>query len=138
MKIIKCKSYDKLYKKSWGDSREHSYYPSNIKQDYQNMKLIIDGRPIPAKAEICPVCNGKGSFVNPSIDSQGLSSEDMQEEGFREDYFGGSYDQTCSSCNGNRVILVPRDETEMEDINQTLQDEADYRAEIDAERRMGA
>lgn len=58
------------------------------------------------KYEVCPVCQGEGKYVNPSIDSNGLSAEDFDEQGdeFREDYFAGLYDVTCKCCNGRRVV----------------------------------
>lgn len=54
---------------------------------------------------VCPTCEGRGSHVNPSIDSQGLSAEDFDEDpDFREDYFSGAYDVPCAECRGNRVV----------------------------------
>lgn len=60
---------------------------------------------LPTRYEVCPVCDGKGSHVNPSIDCNGLSSEDFADDpDFREDYFSGRYDQICGTCNGLRVV----------------------------------
>lgn len=62
---------------------------------------------VPAKYEVCPRCEGKGTHVNPSIDGNGLSSEDFdQDPDFREDYMSGVYDVACHECDGKRVILV--------------------------------
>jgi len=56
---------------------------------------------VPAKWEVCGLCDGRGSHVNPSIDAHGLSPEDFAEDpGFAEDYFSGVYDETCRRCNG--------------------------------------
>lgn len=54
---------------------------------------------------VCPTCEGRGSHVNPSIDSQGLSAEDFAEDpDFEEAYFSGAYDMPCSECHGQRVV----------------------------------
>jgi len=54
---------------------------------------------------VCPTCKGTGSHVNPSIDGNGLTFEDFQDDpDFEESYFNGDYDVTCRDCNGNNVI----------------------------------
>lgn len=64
---------------------------------------------IPVCFEVCPTCEGKGSHVNPSIDSHGLSREDFDEDpDFREEYFSGAYDVTCYACSGKRVVIEPK------------------------------
>jgi hypothetical protein len=58
---------------------------------------------------LCPVCEGEGSTVNPSIDAHGLSYEDFREDpDFATDYCSGAYDQTCAACNGQRVVTQTR------------------------------
>lgn len=60
------------------------------------------GRP---RYKVCPVCEGEGKYVNPAIDSQGLSQEDFDEDpDFRESYFAGHYDVPCKCCDGKRVV----------------------------------
>lgn len=59
---------------------------------------------LPAKYVVCPRCEGRGTHVNPSVDGQGLSSEDLEDEEFREAYFGGAYDVRCFQCEGHRVV----------------------------------
>lgn len=59
---------------------------------------------LPAKYIVCPRCEGRGTHVNPSIDDQGLSSEDLEDEDFREAYFSGAYDVRCFQCEGHRVV----------------------------------
>jgi hypothetical protein len=62
---------------------------------------------LPAKFEVCPTCEGKGSHVNPSIDSHGISREEFDADPeFEEAYFAGRYDVTCHECKGQRVVLV--------------------------------
>jgi hypothetical protein len=54
---------------------------------------------------LCPVCNGEGTTVNPSVDCNGLSAEDFREDpDFAENYFNGAYDIVCQGCDGRRVI----------------------------------
>ena len=64
---------------------------------------------IPFLWEVCETCNGKGSHVNPSIDSHGITSSEWAEwdEDEREGYFRGRYDVTCYECNGLRVVPEP-------------------------------
>jgi hypothetical protein len=81
------------------------------------------------KFMVCPNCEGKGTTVNPSIDGNGLSWDDMWEQGedFIDDYFGGVYDVACAECGGNRVI---------EDSPEAEEQRA-YEAERAYEIRMG-
>ena len=63
----------------------------------------IDGemRKVPFTYGVCPLCDGKGSHVNPSIDSNGLTAEDFNEDpDFAENYFSG-IPGPCGSCDGN-------------------------------------
>lgn len=83
--------------------------------------------------KLCPLCDGRGRHVNPSIDAQGLTADDFAEDpDFAEDYSRGTYDVTCRQCNGRRV--VPEDEGY--DEESAMLHEWDLEAE--AERRMGA
>jgi hypothetical protein len=62
---------------------------------------------LPAKLEICDLCRGMGTVVDPSIDAGGLSREDFDEDPeFEEDYFGGVHDIPCPQCGGKRVVPV--------------------------------
>ena len=64
---------------------------------------------MPTTRELCWLCNGDGKHVNPSIDSNGITSSEMAEMGpeFEEDYFSGVYDMVCNACKGERWTLVP-------------------------------
>lgn len=78
------------------------YTPKNPDDEVQVSHLEI-----PARRIVCPLCNGKGSHVNPSIDSHGLSREDFDDDpDFRENYFSGMYDVPCYRCHGKNVCLV--------------------------------
>ncbi len=64
-----------------------------------------------SKYEVCPVCDGEGKVVNPSIDGSGITASEMDEilhddPDFMDNYMGGLYDVTCSCCKGQRVVLI--------------------------------
>lgn len=61
---------------------------------------------LPARFEVCGTCDGKGSHVNPSIDSHGITSEEWAndwDDESREAYMRGAYDVPCYECAGKRV-----------------------------------
>jgi len=124
------------------DHRERSYYPSYVKQNHKNMTIEIELDAIesyPAEYSVCPDCNGKGKYVNPAIDSHGLTAEDFAADpDFEDGYHSGRYDIRCRSCNGMRVILVPKTDEGKAAIQECIDEDRAYRAEIAAERRMGA
>ena len=58
---------------------------------------------------ICPACDGEGTCVNPSIDSNGLTASDFHEDpDLMADYLGGLFDQSCEACNGSGKITGER------------------------------
>jgi hypothetical protein len=69
---------------------------------------------VPFKFEVCPTCRGSGTHVDPSIDSGGLTAEEMERRGpdFRARYERGDYDQPCNECDGRRVVPRLQPETE--------------------------
>lgn len=88
---------------------------------------------------VCPACNGRGQYVNPSIDAHGLSREDFDEDpDFAESYFRGDYDVRCGLCQGENVVPVPLDPTIAAAIDASIQDIHQMRAEMLAEQRFGA
>lgn len=101
----------------------------------------------PAKFEVCGLCDGKGKHVNPSIDSNGITGEEMYELGddFRDDYMNGFYDVSCYRCKGQNVepaidegALSKEQKANLKEFEEHQRSEAYYRAECEAERRMGA
>lgn len=90
---------------------------------------------------VCPSCDGDGSYVNPSIDAHGISSEEFSEDpDFRESYFSGAYDITCEHCKGQRV--APKAQKNENDpawkaLKAWRKDRADMIREMESERRMG-
>ena len=97
---------------------------------------------LPAKFSVCGRCDGRGTHVNPGVDGNGLSREDFDADpDFEEDYFSGVYDVRCEACQGERVVAA-LDEArctpaQIAQHATYWQDEADYAAEVAAERRWG-
>ncbi len=100
---------------------------------------------LPARLVVCGTCNGKGSHVNPSIDSHGLGQEDFDEDpDFAEAYFSGHYDVTCYDCGGQNVVpeldedrCTPEQKQALETHYEWQREEARYEAECRMERMMG-
>lgn len=98
--------------------------------------------PLPMKYDVCGLCEGRGKHVNPSIDGNGLTAEDFEEDpDFAEEYFAGTYDVTCACCRGKRVVAVV-DEERMtpETLTAWKAQEAEHAAEAReraAELRLG-
>jgi len=95
---------------------------------------------VATKFEVCDMCRGHGTVVNPNIDAGGLCYDDFREDPeFADDYFNGRFDVTCPQCNGLRVEAVPQfPEWLNEAIDQFNRDDAASVAEQCAELRMGA
>ena len=98
--------------------------------------------PLPTIKEVCPTCRGNGVHVNPSIDSHGLSAEDFASDpDFSQDYFSGTYNQTCNECHGLRVIdVVDVDSCDPKLYGlyeEQTQADHEFQSMCDYERRMG-
>lgn len=94
------------------------------------------------KFDVCGTCDGRGSYVNPSIDAHGLSREDFDEDpDFAEDYGRGCYDVACSECGGARVVPAIDEEANPADLVTAVQEaQSDawaYARECVREREMG-
>lgn len=63
---------------------------------------------IPAKEEICQVCQGKGLFDLPIrlVSPEEFMRWNLEE---KEDYLRGGYDMECPECSGRGLVLVPAD-----------------------------
>jgi hypothetical protein len=93
--------------------------------------------------EVCPTCEGKGHHVNPSIDANGLTASDFEDDpDFRREYMSGTYDVQCYGCKGLRVVP----EIDWDKVNPKVREiiekiekaDAEYAAISRAERAMGA
>jgi hypothetical protein len=107
----------------------------DFKAVMQYTEEIVD-----VKFEVCSVCEGRGEYVNPSIDSHGISREEMDDLGpeFQDDYFSGVYNMTCVRCHGQRVVPVPTDPRVLKEVLDYERTMAEMAEERDFERRMGA
>jgi len=89
--------------------------------------------------DVCPICEGKGTHVNPSIDAHGLSAEDFgNDPDFLEDYLGGVYDQVCNECYGKRVVPIPSHSLAKGWMDEVMDNREAMYAEQLSELRMGA
>ena len=98
---------------------------------------------IPTRWEICELCDGEGTHVNPSIDAGGISAEAFLEDpDFYEDYMGGSYDVACHCCGGSGKVKMPNLDMLSDELRAAYAEQqadlAAYEAECRAERIMGA
>ncbi len=98
---------------------------------------------VPTHWEVCPVCNGQGTHVNPSIDAHGITADEFHEDpDFEGDYFSGVYDQTCNECHGRTTVRAPNWDAMSQEHQDAYQRQCDdlnsMYAEMAAERRMGA
>ncbi len=122
--------------------------PKRLEVDGNSVVFEMDDENyrLPFKYQVCPTCDGKGSHVNPSIDSHGISADEFYEDpDFGESYFRGDYDVTCYECKGDRVVpgfdieIFSETEKEIyEKYQDLIQEDLDYIQECEAERRMGA
>lgn len=128
------------------DSREirHNWY-SRFDKDRMTLTIYEDDEAeftVPAKYDVCSTCEGRGSHVNPSIDSHGLSREDFDEDpDFEEDYRSGAYDVSCVECRGNRVVPVVDEaratKEELEKVEKAIEDHYANQRESWYEREHG-
>jgi len=88
---------------------------------------------------ICSLCHGYGKVINPSIDCNGLTQEDFdQEPGFEDDYNIGMYDITCPQCKGKNIEIIPISPPKLKEaIASWIQAEYEYEAQARQERIMG-
>ena len=91
---------------------------------------------VPITIHVCDQCCGTGTMVDPSIDCNGISSDDFDADPqFREDYFAGMFDMKCSQCNGLRVEGHP-EWNPTNPLHEALRDYATDMAELEQERRI--
>ena len=99
-----------------------------------------------ARFEVCPICDGHGSHVNPSIDAGGIClggyDHDCDDE-FLNDYTNGTFDIACQTCDGRRVVpMIDTSDKVYQKYKDKLKamedDEREFEAECRAERMMGA
>ena len=79
---------------------------------------------------ICTLCDSRGSYVNPAIDSHGLTAEDFAEDpGFAEDYKSGVFDVPCRECGGFDKVLKADHERLMQERQEAAEERRTRMAE---------
>ncbi len=104
----------------------------------------------PTKKVVCHDCGGEGHTLRPGMRDHAYTAEEFYESFDEEDaaeYFkrGGKYDVVCETCKGKNVVdeideslcTTPELKEALKAYQDRLEDEADYRRECEAERRMG-
>ena len=112
-------------------------------EDNTGLFYFTDEVELPWRWEVCWLCEGKGSHVNPAIDAGGLTAEDFAEDpDFADSYFEGRYDQPCNACGGRTTVKALDREScnaaYLEAWDRQERERAQDLAEEIAERRMGA
>lgn len=97
---------------------------------------------LPSCMEVCGRCRGRGVHDHPAF-SNGISMEEFHDDpDFFDDYRAGVYDVPCEECGGANVVAVVDEQScdpaLLEAYLRHLEEEAAYRREVEAERRMGA
>jgi hypothetical protein len=129
--------------RKWYDSFDESTMTAEVTVGGDDDEEVVEI--MPAKFEVCGLCDGTGSHVNPSIDSGGLSSDDFYDDpDFADDYSSGRYDVQCYECGGKRVTPVidlgrlnDRQKWALAELEQQAQDDAEYEALVASEIRYG-
>lgn len=97
---------------------------------------------LPTHWEVCDLCHGEGSHVNPAIDCGGLGDEFADDPEFRENYLAGVYDVPCNRCEGKRVVKAVNWDALSDEHREAYEDQVqaryDERMESLAELRCGA
>lgn len=101
---------------------------------------------LPARYDVCGRCEGKGTHWHEAL-SNGITQEDRDRDWDDDSWewlMNGGMDVQCSECKGLRVVPVPVDVVSSPEAQRALalytawmDDERDYRAMCEAERRMG-
>jgi hypothetical protein len=105
---------------------------------------------LPTKKCVCHDCNGEGFTLRGGMRGHAYTAEEFYEsfdEEDREEYFrpGGKYDEVCNTCKGKNVVdeidedacKTPELKEALEAYDDQQEQEAAYRREEEAERRMG-
>jgi hypothetical protein len=93
----------------WGSIDGLTATSKDAHYDSDENVVISEGDTVPIRFEVCNVCDGRGEYVNPSIDSHGITRDEMDDLGeeFFDDYRSGVYNIPCGLCKGDRVVPVP-------------------------------
>lgn len=101
---------------------------------------------LPAHNVVCPRCRGEGTHDHPAFSNGFTRDDEFVDEDFIHEYMSGTYDVTCSVCDGRRVVpeidnpetLTGHRKVAYDYLMDWHRSEAQHRAEVAAEMRMGA
>jgi hypothetical protein len=101
-----------------------------------------DTHTLPCSYQVCDLCHGRGTHVSPSVDRDGLTSDDFAEDpDFREAYMEGAYDVQCYRCKGEKVhpeVIEERaNPVSLKLLKDWQREEGENRRNYESERRMG-
>jgi hypothetical protein len=95
---------------------------------------------LPWKWEICGTCRGNGHH-NPHAYTADEFAEAFPFPEDVEDYLAGHYDRRCDDCEGDGKVKVAdfsrMTSEQAKAYREQLEDDAEYRAAVEAERRFG-
>lgn len=95
---------------------------------------------LPAKYKVCGRCQGSGSH---DCWEGGMTGDEMAEQGpeFIDDYLSGMYSVPCTTCRGQRVVLVVDrpmlSEGQRIRFDAAEREKREMEAEMAHEQRMG-
>lgn len=94
--------------------------------------------PLPTKKAVCWDCRGEGVRALHGLEVTDQCAEDPD---FAEDYFAGRYDTLCDGCKGAKVVDVVDEgqltSQQLKDWHDAQDEEANYQAMCESERRAG-
>lgn len=91
-----------------GSINERAMTLTAVVWDEDADEIELEG--VPFQYAVCRTCRGKGEYVNPNIDRQGITPEEFEEDpDFFESYRRGMYNVVCVRCGGKRVVPVPEE-----------------------------
>jgi len=75
------------------------------RQWFIESEIENEGRAPDTQKVVCSSCHGHGKYVNPAIDSHGISVDEFYEDPeFAGAYMSGVYDVRCDECQGENVV----------------------------------
>jgi len=126
------------------DQRDRSHHTTLHVEMVDDDGTSVKEVELPTRREVCGRCNGDGHHTNPSIDGNGITSDEWAEwdDDEKDGYLSGRYDVPCEECHGRNVVdvvdydaLTPEYRALWE---QQVAYDHEYQREVAAERRMGA
>lgn len=118
---------------NWYSSIDSNSFTATVKTcDYDSDDNYVEETfTVPFRYVVCELCNGRGTHVAASIDGNGLTSEDFdQDDDFRDAYFNGDYDVPCCKCHGNKVTPEYDESRAKPDIKEKMLAYNKYRQDV--------